>query len=537
MKGWSSPLPLSVGEQIEGIFLPKINAKDLSAVAKALKSSAKALREISVTEIAQKVEFVSKQWQKRDLPERKMALNLLPKLLPFSEPVCRQAIDNLMEQLTFSRLIGLLDEILGNHSLLDSFSERAFGTKRKAFGLDLAFLVLAGNIVGIGIWDIVFCLLCKTPVLVKPSIAEPILASLFAQSLERFAPELSKSVAVIPFEAERDDLIAVALEECDAVIVYGDDETVKAYKQRARAKVRVIERGHKFSVAIVTAEFADSATAELLALDIARFDQRGCLSPQVCFLVNEDERDKSEEFAKKVADAFKRLSEGLPTNLSEGEKVNVSHFRLTCQMMGAKVFAPSDASWTVVLWDEGHQKQEMEQAKGDKEKLAGWRKIFCQARVVHIVAVQTLDEVFEQLSPLGKFLQGVAVAADERTVESVAETLGQAGASRICPVGKLQIPPIEWSQDGKHLISELVRWCDLEPIFLHSHDLAWVEIFCGDEFSGMQVRSELERLGIPHSLETNFDPIDPTRLVIVIRVPSQCEFEARKAIARLQPEP
>ncbi|MCS7193009.1 MAG: hypothetical protein NZ937_08520 [Armatimonadetes bacterium] len=537
MKAWFSPVPLSFGEQTEGIFLPQINAEGLSVIAKALKTSAKTLKEIPVTEIARKVEFVAKQWQKWDLPERKTALNLLPKLLPFSEPVCRQAIDNLMEQLTFSRLIVLLDEILGDHILLDNFSERASGIKRKAFGSNLAFLVLAGNIVGIGIWDIVFCLLCKTPVLVKPSTAEPVLASLFAQSFEKFAPELSKSVAVIPFEAERDDLIAVALEESDAVIAYGTDETVKAYKQRAGAKVRVIERGHKFSAAIVTAEFADDATAELLALDIARFDQRGCFSPQVCFLVSENKEEISEEFAKKVADAFKRLSKELPANLSEGEKVNVSHFRLTCQMMGAKVFASSDASWTVVLWGKEHRTWDTGQGTKDWEELAGWRKIFCQARAVHIVIAQTLDEVFEQLLPLGKFLQGVAVAANERTVESVAEILGQAGASRICPVGKLQVPPIEWSQDGKHLISELVHWCDLEPISLPSHDLAWVEIFCGDEFSGMQVRSELERLGIPYSLETDFDPIDPTRPVTVIRVPSQYAVEARKTIAKVEPNP
>ncbi len=522
MRAWFSPIPLPIGRQTGGIFLPVISGQDLFAISKVLKNSAKRLKEMPVTEIAEKIEFAAKQWLKPNLPERKEALSLLPKLLPFSEPVCKQAIDALMEQLKVSRLLSLLDELLGDHKALDSFLERGWGTKRKAFGANLAFLVLASNIVGVGIWDIVFCLLCKTPILVKPSIEEPLLTSLFAQSLEKFAPELANSVAVLPFESERDDLIDAALGECDVVIVYGTDETIGAFKRKVEPKVRLIERGHKFSVAIVVADFANEMTADLLALDIARSDQRGCLSPQVCFLVGSQE---SEKFAKSVAVALDRLSRDLPPNPSEVEKVNISHFRLTCEMLGAEVFALPDASWTVVLWDKG-------QGKGDKGKLQAWQKVSCSARVIHIVAVQTLDEVFEQLLPLGKFLQGVAVVADEKTSEQIAEVMGQGGASRVCPIGKLQIPPIDWSQDGKHLISELVRWCDLEQIFTPSSGLGWVEIFRGDELQGLQVRLELESLGIPFSLETAFDPEEPTKPLVVIRVPAHYEGEAKSALVK-----
>jgi len=520
LRAWVSPIPLPVGEEQGSIALPKVSPDDLQAIAKTLRNSASSLREMAVAEIAQKVELVARQWQRGDLPERRYALELLPQILPFSEPVCRQAIDALMESITTQRLLGLLDELLGSHKAFDEFVDRPFGLKRKAFGVDLAFLILAGNIVGVGIWDIVFCLLCKTPVLVKPSSDEPVLPTLFAQTLEKFAPELSQAVAIVPFPSEREDLMTVALRECDAVIVYGTDETVEAVKRKTPAKVRFIERGHRFSIAIVDAEFADERTAELLALDIARFDQRGCLSPQVCFVVGQGTRDTGQEFGEKVARALERVCKELPANLSEGEKASLVQFRLTCEMLGAQVLVAEDGTWVVAIWGDGN--------------LTAWQKVSCAARVVHIVAAKSLDEIFELLKPFGKFLQGVAVAMDETKAGKVAEIFGQLGATRICPVGRLQVPPIEWSQDGKHLISELVRWCDFEPIILPPKEGGWVEVFRGDAAQAVAIRFELEQKGIPVSLESDVDPSNPTVPVHRLRVPAQFLNEANQVLSSLE---
>jgi len=520
LRAWFAPIPLLAGEKRGSILLPKASPDDLQAIVKALKKSASSLKGMAVAEIARKLESVARQWQRHNFPERKDALELLPQFLPFSEPVCRQAIDALMESITTQRLLGLLDELLGNYKALDDFVDRPFGLKRKAFGAELAFLILSGNIVGIGIWDIVFCLLCKTPVLVKPSSDEPVLPTLFAQTLEKFALELSRAVAVIPFPSEREDLLSVALKECDAVIVYGTDETVEAVKRKTSAKVRFVERGHRFSVAIVDADFADEQTAELLALDIARFDQKGCLSPQVCFVVGQGTRGTGQGFGEKVARALERVGKELPANLRGGEKASLVQFRLTCEMLGAQVLAAEDGTWVVAIWDE--------------EGLKAWQKVSCPARVVHIVTAKSLDEIFETLKPFGKFLQGIAVAMDGTKAEKVAEIFGQLGATRICPVGQLQVPPIEWSQDGKHLISELVRWCDFEPIVLPPKESGWVEIFRGDAAQAVTLCFELEQKGIPVSLESDVDPSNPTVPVHRLRIPAQFLDEATQVISSLE---
>lgn len=537
MRAWFAPIPLTVRKHTKTIALPAVTPSDLKDICEKLRAAGQRLHRLSVCDIAQQLEQVARAWLKEGEPERLRALELLPQFLPFSLKACRRALDALMEPLLAERLLKLLDEQLGDHRVLDDFVERLPGIKRRAFGAHLAFLIAAGNIVGIGIWDIVFCLLCKTPVLVKPSSDEPVLLSLFAHSLERIAPELASAVAVIPFPSERNekdrgkgtgekDLLGAALSECEVVIVYGTDETVREVKRQAPAKVRIIERGYRFSVAIIDNSSANEQTAELLALDIARFDQRGCLSPQVCFVVGQETggtRHSGLAFAQMVAEGLKRVSEELPPKLREGEKARVTQFRLTCEMLGATVLSSPDARWTIAVWDAEHKD--------------GWRKVACSARVLHIVAVPSLDKVLEILRPIGKFLQGVALGSVEhgekgigQGVWSIAEELGRMGVSRICAVGQLQTPPIEWSQDGKHLVAELVRWCDLEPFPPQPPD-SWVEVFCGDEVLSAQVRFALEEAGIPVSIEADIDPSQPTRFLQRLRIPTRYLSEGQRVLA------
>jgi hypothetical protein len=39
----------------------------------------------------------------------------------------------------------------------------------------------------------------------------------------------------------------------------------------------------------------------------------------------------------------------------------------------------------------------------------------------------------------------------------------RAGASRLCPLGRMQLPPIGWRHDGRGAIATLLRFIDVEP--------------------------------------------------------------------------
>jgi hypothetical protein len=92
---------------------------------------------------------------------------------------------------------------------------------------------------------------------------------------------------------------------------------------------------------------------------------------------------------------------------------------------------------------------------------------------------------------------------------------------------------MEWSQDGKHLVAELVRWCDLEPIALPPKESGWVEVFCGKEERALLLRAALEGRGIPVSLQSEVDPTSPTVPLQRLFVPAPYADDARQVLATL----
>jgi hypothetical protein len=46
-------------------------------------------------------------------------------------------------------------------------------------------------------------------------------------------------------------------------------------------------------------------------------------------------------------------------------------------------------------------------------------------------------------------LEGVGLAVDPRRFDAVAESVRQAGAHRVCPVGQMQQPDLTWKPSGR----------------------------------------------------------------------------------------
>ena len=61
-----------------------------------------------------------------------------------------------------------------------------------------------------------------------------------------------------------------------------------------------------------------------------------------------------------------------------------------------------------------------------------------------------------------RLVSTVAVAAPDDRLDALAVRLARWGASRICPVGRMQDPPVAWRHDGRPALGDLVTWTDLE---------------------------------------------------------------------------
>jgi hypothetical protein len=114
----------------------------------------------------------------------------------------------------------------------------------------------------------------------------------------------------------------------DHVWAYGSDETLALLRGELPAGVVYHAHGHGFGIAVVDAELELAAAARALADDVVPFDQRGCLSPRVAFVLGS--AGATREFAGALARALAELGHDVPRGpLGPEETADVVRYRDT----------------------------------------------------------------------------------------------------------------------------------------------------------------------------------------------------------------
>ena len=110
------------------------------------------------------------------------------------------------------------------------------------------------------------------------------MCDLLTAALREVSPALVDTVQVVSVPGTSRELYELC-NHADVVSVYGSDETVAAVRRQLGRTTRLLPHGHGVSLAWVPARALSSAAraraaARALSIDIAAYDQRGCLSPQ-----------------------------------------------------------------------------------------------------------------------------------------------------------------------------------------------------------------------------------------------------------------
>jgi hypothetical protein len=71
------------------------------------------------------------------------------------------------------------------------------------------------------------------------------------------------------------------------------------------------------------------------------------------------------------------------------------------------------------------------------------------------LALQGADRVRGRVSTVG-------LAAPRHRAGELAQQLARWGVPRVCPLGRMQHPPIGWRHDGRPALADLIRWTDWE---------------------------------------------------------------------------
>jgi hypothetical protein len=312
---------------------------------------------------------------------------------------------------------------------------------------------LAGSIPTAAFGAILLPLLAGSAVWARPASADPTSPRLFADALRAVDERVAAAVAIAEpdFAPGADNSAPGAardpLEAADAVVAYGSDETIAKVRARVPSDRPFVAYGHKLSLAAVGPAAELEPAAEAVALDIALWDGRGCLSP-AAVLVEDEPTGRSAEFAVALADALERLARELPRGaLDDAEHAWTHDVRAgSAAREDVRVLCPGGPlEWCVVL-------SSFDRAPPFLGRL----------RVVPVIQARTFSEITGWCETFAPHLSSLGHAGFEEQRAELMRSVLRAGGSRMCDAGRMQTPPIDWRHDGIDPIRPLLRFIDDE---------------------------------------------------------------------------
>jgi len=434
---------------------PVLDPAEISAQATALLAAGEELRATRSTgEMVALIDGVARRFLDPGDPLRHEAARHLPALTGYSPEMVAAVLEGMASEWTSEALDRLLAAELPDRDVLDDFSpRRGVPGLTRAFPPRLVTHVFSGNVPGVAVTSLVRALLLRAPSLGKTAAAEPVVPVLFARAIAEADPLAGRALAVAWWPGADRERTRAALREAEAVVAYGSSETVASVRDASPRHARFLGYGHRVSFGIVTREAAGGdapGLAREAARDVALFDQQGCVSPHL-YYVEEGGSVDAAGWSRLLADALAQEEERVPRGvLDPGESAMIRALRAEAEFggisdRGGAVHASADGTaWTVL-----HDPDPGFEAS-------------CLNRVVRVKPVASMEALRERIAPLRHLLQTVGVAGSPERRREIAGWLGEMGASRIVPFGRMAWPPSAWHHDGRPPLAELLRWCDLE---------------------------------------------------------------------------
>lgn len=423
---------------------PDESAERVRAAQGRLERAAEALRARSVSDRLAAVTRVLDDWTKVDSPWRRELVDSFAETSPFHRGTVAEGLESALRAWQPARLLAAAEQEL---ACVLAAPDRPKPSRALA-PFEWTAVLAGGTIPMPTLLSSLLPLVVGSPVLLRETSKDPVTGRLLARSLAERDTTLARCFE--PIEFPTDDVEALeSLLAAPCVVATGSDETMRAIAARLQPEQRFVAYGHRVSIAVFGPETAVSRDeiARGLALDIARWDQTGCLSPIAGFLVGVDETTQR-DFARTVSQALAALESTMPRGelpvaaraLHATER---SEARMRAASGRATLFESRDA--VVVLEPD---------AQARPAPLH---------RFLRIVPLPSLAALASALDELGAALSSAAVAgfppADRALLRRILE---QRGASRITAPGQLQTPPVDWPRDGLPLFMPLARFVQRE---------------------------------------------------------------------------
>jgi len=403
---------------------------------------AKFLAERNTASLIQLLSGLAEDWLSPDFPFRQRALK---HPAGFSPATLARGLDAFFSKLNAESFEKLLEQDLGDSHRLDQGFAR---------GPELLAHITAGNVPAPAFMSIVLGILVRSAQFIKCATGTSALIRLFAHSIYHREPKLGACIEIAEWPGGRADLEQPLFAAAECLTATGTDETLAQIRNRLPAHVRFLGYGHRVSFAYIAHEMLTRHNARDLAAkaaaDVTAWNQLGCLSPHLIYA----ERGGSippEQFAAMLAEELARLELAEPRgDLPVDEAAQIASKRDFYKVR-------ESISKDTQLW----------QSEGS----TAWTVIFendpqfqlsCLNRFVFVKPVRELADALHHAASVKGKVSTIGLAAPRQRSHQIAFELARWGATRICPIGQMQNPPLTWRHDGRPALGDLVTWTDWE---------------------------------------------------------------------------
>ena len=437
------------------VKVPILTSNQILTVTQGIKSAAQSqIKTMAVSDIVRAIDLAILRLLDVNHEDRKCIDTLLPIATGMDATMLCHNFSQYLQTFRALQLHRFITEDFTNPKMLDEFQPRITGGWTKAVGADLITHIWAGNVPGLPLWSLISGLLVKSGTIGKVSSAEPICASIFAKVLVEVEPRFSSCLSIIWWPNENTHIASHLFQQSDIVLAYGGNIALAAIQNQVPVTTRFLPHGHKLSFGMVSKSALSVVRAKRIAaqaaLDIVRYEQQGCYSPQM-FYVERGAQVSPQEFAQSLLGEMAALAHKYPRNsLSIEEASNIASWRESHE------FAMLQTSAVQVL---GDKKDAFVVVYSDVPMPLNPSPL---NRCVTVVAVDSLQVVIPLIAEQRQYLQTAGLATDPETLLQLGGALAQAGVTRICAIGEMTSPAAGWHHDGRFNLLDLVNMVDIE---------------------------------------------------------------------------
>jgi hypothetical protein len=409
---------------------------------------------------------LAESWLEPQNRFRVMALHYGTRETGFSTATLAAGLDGYFKELTAENLQALVLQDIGHPQRLDI--PCAVNTEQKtqraaiATGPELIAHVTAGRIPNPVFMSIVLGLLTRSAQFVKCPSGASFLPRLFAHSIYEADPKVGACLEIAEWRGGAAHLETALFDHADCVTATGSDESLAAIRRHVPAKTRLLAYGNRVSFAFVTKESLSAASPKKIvaraASDVVAWNQLGCLSPHVIYVENGGSvppEHFAEMLAEELADREQTEPRGeLPVESAatiasrrafyEVRAAHSLNSRVVDVPVTQRWCSENSTAWTVIYESEPRF------------------QLSCLNRFIYVKQVNSLTEALQSADSVRGSVSTVGLEAPEETAAEIVTQLARWGVTRVCPLGRMQNPPLTWRHDGRPSLGDLITWTDWE---------------------------------------------------------------------------